>query len=221
MPRAVMLDLFDTVVSSDWSTWHEQLGRLLGVDRRALLQAYSISRAARNTGRYADEEADMRATIEAVGIADPPPDLVRSCAATMFEFTQAGIALYDDVEPTVQALRMAGVGTALVSNCDHFATHVVDRLGLRDLFDVVVLSFELGTKKPSPEIYLAALEGLGGAGSADAVFVDDQVAYCDGARDLGIDTRLIVRPGAEPPEGVSVEANGHTVITELATLRPG
>jgi HAD superfamily hydrolase (TIGR01509 family) len=219
MPRAVLLDLFDTIVESDWTTWHARLGRLLGVDRRALRQAYAISRVARNTGRYADEEGDMRAVIEALGVEDPPVDLVRSCAATMYAFSEEGIHLYDDVVPTVEALRADGVGTALISNCDHFARHVVERLGLRELFDVVILSFEAKAKKPSPEIYRAALDGLGGVAPADAVFVDDQVAYCDGARGLGIDTRLILRPGAAPPEGVSVEADGHAVITELGGLR--
>ncbi len=55
-------------------------------------------------------------------------------------------------------------------------------------------------RKPDPGIYEAALEGIG-ADPPDALFVDDQTDYCDGARALGIDTRLIVRPEWVPPEG--------------------
>ncbi|HYJ61598.1 MAG TPA: HAD-IA family hydrolase [Actinomycetota bacterium] len=220
MPRAVLLDLFDTVVASDWSAWHATLSRILGVDRRTLFQAYATTRVGRNTGRYRDEEGDMRAVVEAVGIEDPPPDLVRSCAAAHYDFTRNGIELYDDVVVTLAALRAAGVRTALISNCDHFARHVVDRLELRERFDAVILSYEVGAKKPSPEIYAAALAAVGDVTPGDAVFVDDQTSYCDGARDTGIDTRLIVRPDVAPPEGVSIDANGHAVIADLSSLRP-
>jgi HAD superfamily hydrolase (TIGR01509 family) len=220
VPAAVLLDLFDTVVASDWGAWHATLAGLLGVDGRTLSLAYGATREARNTGRYPDEEADMRAVIEAVGIDDPPAELVRSCASAMYVYTRDGVTLYDDVPPTVTALRDAGVATALVSNCDHAATHVVDRLHLGDLFDRVLLSFEVGAKKPAPEIYRAALDAVGGVAPSDAVFVDDQTAYCDGARAIGIDTRLIIRPEARPPEGVSTDANGHAVITDLSSLLP-
>ena len=61
------------------------------------------------------------------------------------------------------------------------------------------MSFEVGARKPQPAIYRAALEAVGSE-AADAIFVDDQADYCDGARALGDDTRLIVRPDAHPPE---------------------
>jgi haloacid dehalogenase superfamily, subfamily IA, variant 3 with third motif having DD or ED/haloacid dehalogenase superfamily, subfamily IA, variant 1 with third motif having Dx(3-4)D or Dx(3-4)E len=37
----------------------------------------------------------------------------------------------------------------------------IDRLGLRDLFDVIVVSEEAGVKKPNPEIFNKAVESLG------------------------------------------------------------
>jgi putative hydrolase of the HAD superfamily len=80
-----------------------------------------------------------------------------------------------------------------------------------------VLSCELGARKPDPAIYRSALSALD-ARAGDAIFVDDQTAYCDGARALGIDTRLIQRPNAMPFEGFAPTTNGHTVITSLAEL---
>jgi putative hydrolase of the HAD superfamily len=94
----------------------------------------------------------------------------------------------------------------------------VDRLRLEDEFDAVILSFEVRARKPQPEIYRAALEALDVA-AADAVFVDDQVPYCDGAAELGIDTRLIVRRESPPPlEGWASRTNGHQVIADLRPL---
>jgi putative hydrolase of the HAD superfamily len=93
----------------------------------------------------------------------------------------------------------------------------VEQLGLPARFDAVILSFEVRVRKPEPGIYLAALKAID-ADPTDAVFVDDQTAYCDGARALGIDTRLIVRDGAEPAEGFAPSTNGHTVIKDLTAL---
>ena len=47
--------------------------------------------------------------------------------------------------------------------------------------------------------------------------MDDQVAYCDGAAALGIDTRLILRPSADPPDELS-HAVGHRTIERLSDL---
>ena len=107
--------------------------------------------------------------------------------------------------------------TALVSNCSNATRPIVEQLGLPALFDAVILSFEIGVRKPEPGIYRAALDAIETA-PADAVFVDDQTSYCDGARALGIDTRLIVRDGAQPADGFAPSTNGHTVITDLTAL---
>ncbi len=114
-------------------------------------------------------------------------------------------------------LRERGVRTALVSNCSNATRPIVEQLGLPALFDAVILSFEVGVRKPEPGIYQAALR-RSDAEPPDAVFVDDQTSYCDGARALGIDTRLIVRDGAQPAEGFAPSTNGHPVITDLTSL---
>jgi HAD superfamily hydrolase (TIGR01509 family) len=116
----------------------------------------------------------------------------------------------------MRELHRRGLATAIVSNCDHSTRAVVERLGLYDEVNVVILSFEVGAAKPSPEIYRRALWWLN-VEAGDALFVDDQAGYCDGAAALGIRTVLIVRDGAEPAEGVS-EPGGHRVITDLRAL---
>jgi putative hydrolase of the HAD superfamily len=214
--RAALIDLYDTLVEGDWSTLRAGLSERLGVDARVLHEAFAITRAARNEGRYADEEADMAAVVEATGV-EPDPGLVRELASLEFEFQRAGVRLYPESVDVLRTLRERGLKTALVSNCQHSTRATVDRLELDNEMDAIVLSFELGARKPQPAIYQAALDALG-ADPTDAVFVDDQARYCDGAAHLGIDTRLILRPGADPPEGISAEANGHRVIRDLRAL---
>jgi putative hydrolase of the HAD superfamily len=112
----------------------------------------------------------------------------------------------------VDELRARGVKTALVSNCSHTTRGIVDRLGIAEAFDDVVLSFEVGLRKPDPEIYREALRRLS-AEPARTVFVDDQPEYCDGAAAVGIETFLIDRSGDIMPD-----ENGHRVIRDLRAL---
>jgi putative hydrolase of the HAD superfamily len=214
--RVALIDLYDTLVEGNWSELRSVLSGRLGVDAGVLHEAFAITRAARNEGRYADEEGDMAAVVEATGV-EPDPGLVRELASLEFAFQQTGVRLHPESIDVLRELRARGVKTALVSNCQHSTRATVDRLHLDDEMDAVVLSFELGSRKPQPAIYNAAL-GAVGAEATQAVFVDDQAAYCDGAARLGIATRLILRPGADPPEGISAAANGHRVIGDLRAL---
>jgi epoxide hydrolase-like predicted phosphatase len=87
--------------------------------------------------------------------------------------------------PMVEAVRAAkahGLSTALLSNSwglDY------DRAGWAALFDVVVISGEVGLRKPEPEIYRLAAERLG-AQPAECVFVDDLAHNVQGAAAAGM-----------------------------------
>jgi putative hydrolase of the HAD superfamily len=88
-------------------------------------------------------------------------------------------AMYD----TIRTLRAAGFGTALLSNswgCDEYP-----RADFPGLFDTVVLSGEVGMRKPEKEIFLHAAETLGLA-PAECVFIDDMEANVAAAQACGM-----------------------------------
>ncbi len=58
-------------------------------------------------------------------------------------------------------------------------------LPVDEIFDVVVDSAFVGTRKPEPRIYELTLEALG-VDAGSALLIDDIEANCTGARDLGI-----------------------------------
>ena len=58
-------------------------------------------------------------------------------------------------------------------------------LPIDEIFDVVVDSAFVGTRKPEPRIYEITLERIGAA-PEEAVFIDDIEVNCDAARALGI-----------------------------------
>ena len=88
-------------------------------------------------------------------------------------------AMYD----TIRTLRAAGFSTALLSNswgCDEYP-----RADFPGLFDAVVLSGEIGMRKPEKEIFLYAAQTLG-LGPAECVFVDDMEANVAAAQACGM-----------------------------------
>jgi putative hydrolase of the HAD superfamily len=98
-------------------------------------------------------------------------------------------------EPMIAAVRRAregGVRTGLISNSwvmDHYTDEV------RELFDALVISGEVGLHKPQPEIYRLAAERVG-AQPSDCVFVDDLRENCEGAERVGMTAILHRDPDA-------------------------
>jgi putative hydrolase of the HAD superfamily len=214
---AVLLDLYDTLAWTEWPAMRAELEERFGLSERDLLRAFTVTRSARSVGAFGSAEGDLAAILEAAGVR-AAPDLVRELDAERTRtLVESGVHLWDDSIPTLRELRRRGLRTAVVSNCDHATRPVVERLGLVDEADAVILSFEAGVAKPDAGIYLAALQALGGVEPGRSAFVDDQARYCDGARDLGIATFLIRRKEADPVEGTD-EPGGHRVVRSLRAL---
>jgi hypothetical protein len=94
----------------------------------------------------------------------------------------SGFRRAEDMVGVVRRVRAAGVKTALLSNSwglDY------PREGWEELFDVTVISGEVGMRKPEPEIYQLCADRLGVAPGA-CVFVDDLAPNVRGAVEVGM-----------------------------------
>lgn len=96
---------------------------------------------------------------------------------------QAGLRRDDRTVALVDDLRAAGVPVALVSNA--FGRDCYAGFDLTALADEVVISAEVGIRKPSRRIYALACERLGVA-PEHAVMIDDLQQNLDGAARIGI-----------------------------------
>jgi putative hydrolase of the HAD superfamily len=83
----------------------------------------------------------------------------------------------------VRRVKDAGVRTALLSNS--WGTDAYPLEELRGLFDALVISGEVGLRKPDPEIYRLAAGRLGLEPDA-CVFVDDLERNVQAAREVGM-----------------------------------
>jgi FMN phosphatase YigB (HAD superfamily) len=85
--------------------------------------------------------------------------------------------------------RELGVTVTAVSNMDPIRWQRLERMGVPQIFDHLVLSFEEKLVKPSEELMLRALE-RSGAKAEETLFVDDQEKNFPPAAALGITTHL-------------------------------
>lgn len=83
----------------------------------------------------------------------------------------------------VRDIRRAGIPTALLSNSWGFEYY--PRQLLDELFDQVVISGEVGIRKPDRDVFLLAARRLG-LPPEECVFVDDTEGNVDAARSVGM-----------------------------------
>lgn len=84
------------------------------------------------------------------------------------------------------ALRSRGYRMALcTNNVREWEPHWRPKLPVDEIFDVVVDSAFVGTRKPEPDIYALTLDRLG-VPAQSALFIDDMEVNCDAARALGM-----------------------------------
>jgi putative hydrolase of the HAD superfamily len=93
------------------------------------------------------------------------------------EFTDlANYALFEDVPPTLAALRGNGTLLGVVSNFEEWLERLLGQLGVLDVFDVRVISGLEGMEKPDPRIYRLALDRAG-VEAEEAAFVGDSPEF--------------------------------------------
>ncbi len=124
------------------------------------------------------------------------------------------LQLYPDVEPTLSGLRVKGLKIGLVSNgFKQDLDHVLDELGLKKWFDVIVCIDSCNCAKPDKQIFLYALDKLG-VSPSEAVFVGNSVEQdYEGALGVGIKPYLIDREGTLPSQYNKIAS-----LTDLLTI---
>jgi HAD superfamily hydrolase (TIGR01549 family) len=102
---------------------------------------------------------------------------------------------------TLVELRARGYGLGLITNrenVDRFY-ELLDRLELRSYFDLVLASGEIGTRKPEPDIFYAALDRLGACAQESLYIGDNYWADVIGAQRAGV-TPVLLDPYRLFPE---------------------
>jgi putative hydrolase of the HAD superfamily len=163
------------------------------LDPAAIAQAFRDNPAARESligfeeGRIA--EAQFENTLGALlGLAT-----VDGLIDRLF----AGAQPEQSMVSAVRAARAAGIATGLISNS--WGTTRYPRTLLAELFDGVVISGEVGMRKPAPRIYALGAEAINRA-PEECVFVDDLPFNLTPAAELGMAAVHHTDPAITIPE---------------------
>ena len=213
MVRACLVDVYDTILESHFVSRMESLIAPLGIAIGDWLAEWDKMREDRDRGKVTIAGSFAR-TLSALGL-EPEPGLVADLSRRDVELAAAFTRLCADTVPFLEWLRSNGVLTALVSNCADTTRPQLERLGILPLVDAAVLSCEVGSMKPYPEMYVTALEELGVA-AVDAVFIDDQPTFCVGAQAVGVRPIQIARG---EPDGYASRWD-FPVVRTLLEARP-
>ena len=176
LPSAVLLDLDDTILDDSGHSarcWGEacalHASDLDGLDPAVLLEAIDRVR----TWYWSDAERHrvgrldlLAAYREVVAMACEQVGLTRSTAAEKIAAHYRSrrdeeIRPFPQAVETVRWLRDAGCRLALLTNgAGEPQRSKVERFGLADLFDTILIEGELGFGKPDPRVYQRALADL-------------------------------------------------------------
>jgi len=182
-PRTSVLVDFGGVITSSVLRAFTDFGASLGGDPRLPLEL--LGRDERSRALLADHECGR------IGVEDFERGFAERLRAHGADVPaegltarmQARMSIDQEMLALLGGLRAAGRPVALVSNS--FGTGTYDGVDLASVADVVVISAEVGIRKPSRRIYAIACERLG-VDPEEAVMIDDLQQNLDGAARIGI-----------------------------------
>lgn len=230
MLRAVLFDWGGTLMSDEWSDEIALEGHTAGL---SALARDGLPDAARFTRYLREHEAELfpLASEDEIDIAavmagsfrehgaELTYDDVRLFLRAAQDVWSSYYVLADSTHALLEALRARGLKLALVSNTaspQWLLQPILERQGIAERVDTIVLSSEVGKRKPHPAIFERALNELG-VDSSDALFVGDRLeADVLGASRVGMKTVQAVWFRADQgPQGVEADFQAFTQMDVL------
>lgn len=172
MIKAIIFDCFGVLTEDVWVVF------CAGLDPEVAKRAHELSHQ-RNRGFLSDDEfLDQVAEVTGRPIED-----VR---ATRANITNNGMAKNTPLIEYIGKLKRAGYQIGILSNIgSNWITEELLTPDEQQLFDQLILSFEVGVTKPDPRIYQIAANRFG-LTPEQMVFIDDQASYVEAAKEQGM-----------------------------------
>ena len=166
----------------------QQLKKQYG-DEVARLEA--VARADRGVGAEIDIALVFSSFYTGTG-SIPDDKHIAFLAQTFRVLSLHKLRLFPGAAELLRRLRQQGKGVYLLSNAQTlFTLPELEALGLLEYFDGIVISSDVGVKKPDGRIYRTALERFALDSARTVMVGNDDGADCWGAHDAGLDSMYI------------------------------
>jgi len=163
MYKAVIFDLFGTLIENFSVKEHSrvlgEMAGIVGAPVDGFLRLWSGTFLERTTGVFRDSQENIRHVCTALGV-HPPDKAVVEASRLRTSFTAHHLRPRPDTVSTLSAIRARGLKTGLISDCSPEVPEQWPLVAFAPLLDVVVLSCEVGMKKPDARIYHLAAQRL-------------------------------------------------------------
>lgn len=190
--RAAIFDFDETMIDleAQHTYAHDRLCRDLGADYSRMPESFRLG----SGRRVIDDIHDMRAFF---GWTDDVETLFARRQEHFDESCRTSdLTLMPGVERVVRALHARGLRLAVASSAVRNSIEaILERSGLRNLFDVVVDGSEVTNGKPDPEAYVITAALLGVPPSQCVVFEDSHVGVV-AAKRAGMTCIAVRNPNA-------------------------
>jgi HAD superfamily hydrolase (TIGR01509 family) len=117
------------------------------------------------------------------------PNLIERGKRALIE-DDGNVAFFEGIPETLQALKRQGYLLAIVTDTANSISAKMrwfERGGFGHVWDSIISSMDIGTRKPDPKIYQAVLQQLG-LPPEQAIFVGHKASELSGAREVGMQT---------------------------------
>ena len=168
--RTLPQEAFDLLAAQD---------HILPLDPERQAHAQKIFRQARETANAAGRETthldDLNAMVTALGLQiQVPQNLVEQTVATLHRQCLPKVNIIEGTVETLAKLDSQNYRIGIISNAAYspFLTWTLEHFELLHFFENIVVSADVGVRKPSPEIFRIALEQFDLA-PIDVVYVGD------------------------------------------------
>jgi putative hydrolase of the HAD superfamily len=190
--KGILFDLWGTLAyniprrnRSDF----DELAREIGYSTDEVFRVWANFAEDAQRGKLKSAEERAARVLATLGA---PTTLAARFAQFEYDQRAADTHLYPGVPELLGQLRQLGYQTTLISNCNYLTREVVERLGLPQMLDAIILSCEVGHVKPEREIYETAAAGLGLTPHECAFVGDGGDGEMTGARLAGCAFRVLV-----------------------------
>lgn len=222
-----IFDLYGTLIDiktdEEKEALWENVARELGEDESAAEEIRSEYRTLCSKYKTSDEqEINLLCVFEDMLEAHGRERCDAAKLAENFrELSTERIRLFDGVPQMLHSLKESGAGVYLVSNAQAcFTLPELGKIGLIPFFDGIVISSDVGVKKPSPRIFALALEKFG-LRADECVYVgndmrdDVQGAYSAGLKTVYIHTEQSGRYDNADIPRPTYTAESHSNLAEI------
>ena len=190
MKKAVFFDLFFTLANLEYQSENEFT--LLNISRQeweASAENADVYQQ-RATGKLKTERQMLESMVDGLPFSVSENQLEKLVEIRNNRYQKSLTDIHPDILSTLKQLKESGIKLCLVSNADIIDKKYWGISPLKEYFDAVIFSCDVGIVKPDAKIYQLAMEKLS-VSPAESIFVGDGGSNeLSGAKNCGITTVL-------------------------------